>query len=139
MAKCTGSNYPAINSSDLAEINLPCPPSLQEQQKIAECLSSLDELIGSQNKKVDSLLSYKKALMQQLFPREGETQPRLRFPEFKKEASWKQRKVGEMLMETQRPIALSDTTEYRLVTVKRRYGGLVLRTSSLPRCESSKP
>lgn len=30
-------------------------------------------------------------------------------------------------METQRPIALSDTTEYRLVTVKRRYGGLVLR------------
>ena len=79
IAKCTGSNYPAINSSDLAEIHLPIPPTLPEQQKIAECLSSVDELIAAQARKVDALKTHKKGLMQQLFPREGETQPRLRF------------------------------------------------------------
>lgn len=80
IAKCTGSNYPAINSSDLAEIELPLPPTLAEQQKIAECLSSVDEVIAAQARKVDALKTYKNGLMEQLFPREGETQPRLRFP-----------------------------------------------------------
>jgi type I restriction enzyme S subunit len=53
-----------------------------EQQKIADCLSSLDELIAAQARKVEALKTHKKGLMQQIFPREGETQPRLRFPEF---------------------------------------------------------
>jgi len=88
MAKCTGSNYPAINSSDLAEIQLPLPPTLAEQQKIAECLSSVDELMAAQGRKVDALKTHKTGLMQQLFPREGETQPRLRFPEFQDAGEW---------------------------------------------------
>ena len=81
IAKCTGSSYPAINSSDLAEVPLALPKP-DEQQKIADCLSSLDELIAAQARKVDALKTHKKGLMQQLFPREGETQPRLRFLEF---------------------------------------------------------
>ena len=63
-------------------------PTLQEQQKIADCLSSLDELIAAQARKVDALKTHKKGLMQQLFPREGETQPRLRFPEFRSAGEW---------------------------------------------------
>jgi type I restriction enzyme S subunit len=63
-------------------------PLLPEQQKIADCLSSLDELIAAQTRKVDALKSHKKGLMQQIFPREGETQPRLRFPEFKNAGEW---------------------------------------------------
>ena len=59
-----------------------------EQQKIADCLSSVDELIAAQARKVDALKTHKKGLMQQLFPREGETQPRLRFPEFQDAAEW---------------------------------------------------
>ncbi len=82
IAKCTGSSYPAINSSDLAEVPLAIP-NPDEQKKIADCLSSLDELIAAQARKVDALKTHKKGLMQQLFPREGETQPRLRFPEFR--------------------------------------------------------
>ena len=63
-------------------------PSPAEQQKIAECLSSVDELIAAQARKVDALKTHKKGLMQQLFPREGETQPRLRFPEFQNAGEW---------------------------------------------------
>jgi restriction endonuclease S subunit len=64
------------------------PTSEPEQQKIAECLSSVDELIAAQARKVDALKTHKKGLMQQLFPREGETQPRLRFPEFQNAGEW---------------------------------------------------
>ncbi len=63
-------------------------PSPAEQQKIADCLSSLDELIAAQGRKVQALKTHKKGLMQQLFPREGETQPRLRFPEFRDAVEW---------------------------------------------------
>jgi type I restriction enzyme, S subunit len=68
MAKSTGSNYPAINSTDLAEIKLPLPPTLAEQHKIADCLSSMDEVIAGQARKVNALKTHKKGLMQQLFP-----------------------------------------------------------------------
>ena len=98
MAKCTGSNYPAINSSDLAEIELPLPPTLPEQQKIAECLSSVDELMAAQARKLDALKTHKKGLMQQLFPREGETQPRLRFPEFQNAGEWESAPLGQLLV-----------------------------------------
>lgn len=63
-------------------------PAPAEQQKIAECLSSLDELIAAQARKLDALKTHKKGLMQQLFPREGQTQPRLRFPKFQSSGEW---------------------------------------------------
>lgn len=72
---------------------LPCQA---EQLKIAECLSSVDKLIAAQARKVDALKAHKKGLMQQLFPREGEIQPRLRFPEFQNAGEWKVRTIGEM-------------------------------------------
>lgn len=69
-------------------------PSKPEQQKIADCLSSLDELIAAQARKLDALKTHEKGLMQQLFPREGETQPRLRFPEFRDSGEWEEATVG---------------------------------------------
>jgi len=63
-------------------------PSPAEQQKIAECLISVDGVIAAQARKMDALKTHKKGLMQQLFPREGETQPRLRFPEFQNDGDW---------------------------------------------------
>jgi type I restriction enzyme S subunit len=76
-----------ISYTQFAELLLPVPGS-SEQQKIASCLSSVDELMAAQARKVDALKAHKKGLMQQLFPREGETQPRLRFPEFRKAGGW---------------------------------------------------
>jgi type I restriction enzyme S subunit len=71
-------------------------PPILEQQKIANCLRSLDELIAAQARKVDALKTHKKGLMQQLFPREGETQPRLRFPEFWEAGEWMVRKLEDL-------------------------------------------
>lgn len=71
-------------------------PSPAEQQKIAECLSSVDELMAAQARKVDALKTHKRGLMQQLFPREGETQPRLRFPEFQTAGEWKSTRFGAL-------------------------------------------
>lgn len=67
------------------EIAIPQQP---EQQKIADCLTSLDEVIAAQGQKVEALKAHKRGLMQQLFPREGETVPRLRFPEFRDAPEW---------------------------------------------------
>jgi len=102
-------------------------PSPAEQKKIAECLTTLDEVIAAQSQKLDALKTHKKWLMQQLFPREGETLPRLRFPEFQNGSGWKLKKIGALLVDTPRPIEMDDETQYSLVTVKRRYGGVVSR------------
>ena len=71
-------------------------PSKAEQQKIADCLSSLDEVIAAQGRKVEALKTHKKGLMQQFFPREGETQPRLRLPEFQDAGEWKETRLGKL-------------------------------------------
>ncbi len=70
-------------------------PSPAEQKKIADCLNSLDELIAAQGRKVEALKTHKKGLMQQLFPREGETVPQLRLPEFQNAGEWETKRVDE--------------------------------------------
>ena len=70
-------------------------PSPAEQQKVAECLSSLDEVIAAQARKLDAIEAHKKGLLQLLFPREGETQPRLRLPEFQNAGVWEVKRVDE--------------------------------------------
>jgi len=67
-----------------------------EQKKVAECLSTLDELIEAESRKLDALKDHKKGLMQQLFPREGETRPRLRFPEFQNAPDWEEKSIGDV-------------------------------------------
>lgn len=79
-------------------------PSLPEQQKIADCLSSLDEVISLESQKLQSLQSYKKGLLQNLFPAEGETVPKLRFPEFEGTVDWEERKLGDVCELTLRSV-----------------------------------
>ncbi|MDQ0587911.1 restriction endonuclease subunit S [Variovorax paradoxus] len=83
-----------------ARIPAATPCDLAEQKKIAECLSSADEVIASQARKVDALRTHKKGLMQQLFPREGKTQPRLRFPKFRNAADWVSDSLGTIFETT---------------------------------------
>ena len=86
---------PKINMDSLREtkVFLPMPA---EQQKIAECLSSLDGLIDAEGRKLEALKAHKKGLMQQLFPQPGQTQPRLRFPEFRDKGEWVANKLSEI-------------------------------------------
>jgi type I restriction enzyme S subunit len=70
-------------------------PNPTEQQKIANCLSSLDDLITAENQKLEALKAHKKWLMQHLFPAEMETVPKLRFGQFKESTDWKQNDLGE--------------------------------------------
>ena len=71
-------------------------PKIEEQQKIADCLSSIDELIELQEQKLAALKQHKKGLMQQLFPSQNDLQaskqaivyPKLRFPQFKDYKGW---------------------------------------------------
>ena len=80
--------------SEYSRLTIPLPPSPAEQQKIASCLSAMDDLIAAQAEKVEALKEKKTGLMQQLFPQPGETTPRLRFPGFTGE--WVECTLGEV-------------------------------------------
>ena len=85
----------SLSIDNIVLLNMPVVfPSPDEQKKIASCLSSLDELIAAENQKLDSLKTHKKGLMQQLFPAEGETLPKLRFAEFKDSGEWEENVLG---------------------------------------------
>ena len=82
-------------------------PEIKEQQKIADCLSSVDDLITAQSEKIETLKKHKKGLMQQLFPTEGETVPQLRFPEFLEDEEWEVKPLSE----------ISENLDYRRVPI----------------------
>lgn len=70
-------------------------PTLPEQKRIADCLSSLDELIEATAQKVETLKEHKKGLMQRLFPAKGKNVPDLRFPEFQGMKGWEKKQVKD--------------------------------------------
>lgn len=94
LVRCTGGTYPAINSGDLKEIKITIP-SLPEQEKIADFFTAMDEKIDAKEKEIEEVKTLKKGFLQQLFPQEGETVPRLRFPGFS--GAWEKKKLGEIL------------------------------------------
>lgn len=85
-----------ISYSQFSSIKIPYPCLFKEQQKIADCLSSIDELIDAESRKLKALEKYKKGLMQKLFPAEGKTLPEWRFPEFRGKREWKIKPLGKI-------------------------------------------
>ncbi|MFN7212184.1 MAG: hypothetical protein ACK5US_04490 [Lysobacteraceae bacterium] len=90
-----GTKVYQISAARLGGIDVTYPNDKSEQHKIADCLTSLDEVIAAQGRKVEALKAHKRGLMQQIFPREGETRPRFRFPEFRNAAEWEATSVGD--------------------------------------------
>lgn len=82
-----------ISSYQTQTVPIPQP---NEQNKIANCFSSLDDLISAVTDKIEVLKEHKKGLMQQLFPAEGKTTPTLRFPEFQNAPAWKPKSLGSI-------------------------------------------
>lgn len=82
-----------ISYKQFSDILIP-KPIKKEQKKIANCLSSLEELITAYSHKLDALKDYKKGLMQNLFPQKGQKVPNHRFPEFENDGEWVEKNIG---------------------------------------------
>jgi len=85
----SGTTVKHIYPSQIITCRLPIIKNSDEQQKIAACLSSLDEVIAGESQKLEVLKEHKKGLLQNLFPQQGETVPKLRFKEFEDSGEWK--------------------------------------------------
>lgn len=85
-----------LSSDIIMSLTIPFPP-FAEQQKIASCLTEMDNTIACQQQKVEALKAHKNGLMQQLFSQSGTISPRLRFPGFTGE--WQEKPLSHFLHE----------------------------------------
>lgn len=92
--RCTGTSYPAINSNDLADIDVNIPINNLEQQRIGDYFRNLDSLITLHQRKYDKLTKVKKAMLEKMFPKNGSLYPEIRFKGFTD--AWEQRKFSEL-------------------------------------------
>ena len=83
-----GSTRYNLSKKAFLKLRVPVPSTPEEQQKIASCLSSLDEVIELHTQKLELLQEHKKGLLQNLFPQEGESVPKVRFSEFEGDGEW---------------------------------------------------
>lgn len=89
-----GAKVYGISANRISPVVLLLPPTKAEQQKIADCLGSLDGLIVAEGRKLAALRDHKRGLMQRLFPQPGKTQPHLRFSEFRNKGEWEESTIG---------------------------------------------
>ena len=92
--RAQGKSVVHLHNSDLQEVNL-IFPLLNEQRKISTLFEKMDNIITLHQRKLNNLKLKKKALLQKLFPKNGERYPELRFPGFTD--AWEQRKLNEFL------------------------------------------
>lgn len=86
-----GTSIKGITKTELIEQSISIPSSGQEQNLISNVLSKIDSIITLHQRKLDNLKLKKKALLQKLFPKNGDRYPELRFPGFTD--AWEQRKA----------------------------------------------
>lgn len=97
-----GSGVKNLNAEIIQNLIIHYPLSIIHSNKIASCLSSLDEVISAHSQKLDLLKDHKKGLMQNLFPQDGDAStssarvPKFRFKEFEKDGEWVEKKLGEI-------------------------------------------
>jgi len=91
----TGSTRKRIGLVVLKNLSFLVPQNKKEQQKIANTLSSLDDLLQAETERLALLKEHKKGLLQQLFPKQGEKVPQLRFEEFVGDGDWEEKELGD--------------------------------------------
>ena len=91
---CAGSGQPFVSYNDLNNIDVVVPNSKEEQTKIGEYFTNLDNLITLHQRKLVNLNNIKKSMLGKLFPKKGEKYPEVRFEGFTGE--WEQRKVSDI-------------------------------------------
>ena len=98
LRRCTKASRMMSNltTKEFLEEQILCP-TLEEQKLIGEFIVSLDKNITLHQRKLDNLKLKKKALLQKLFPKNGERYPELRFPGFTD--AWEQREFSDIFSE----------------------------------------
>ena len=89
-----GIKVSSISKSALKDTMIEYPKNLDEQEKIGSLFYHIAKMITLHQRKLDNLKLKKKALLQKLFPKNGERYPELRFPGFTD--AWEQRKLSEV-------------------------------------------
>lgn len=108
------------------------PKDVKEQQKIADCLFSIDDLIDAESRKLKVLEKYKKGLMQKLFPAERQTLPEWRFPEFSDGDGWIKTSLSQIcIMQAGKFINASEISDEQKNNMYPCYGGNGLRGYTL--------
>ena len=119
---------PSLLKTTIGNINIFIPNNENEQKKIVDCFSSLDDLINAVADKIETLKEYKKGLMPQLFPAEGKTTPAFRFPEFQNKGEWEESTLGDICdMQAGKFVSASEICDVKKDTMYPCYGGNGLR------------
>lgn len=120
---CTGTSYPAINSTDLSNLLIKLPIAKAEQTKIGQYMMRIDHLITLHQRKCEETKKIKKYMLQKMFPQNGSKVPEIRFGGFTDD--WEQRKLGDIFLE----YTEKNHSELPVLTIVQG-GGTVLREES---------
>ena len=107
-----GTSIKGITKTELIEQSISIPRSSQEQNLISNVLSKIDSIITLHQRKLEHLNLKKKALLQKLFPKNGERYPELRFPGFTD--AWEQRKLESLFTKYEDKVNTPDSGYWRL-------------------------
>lgn len=118
-----------LKVSDMLKYEL-LVPSIQEQNIISSFLNNVDYIITLHQCKLNNLKLKKKALLQKLFPKNGERYPELRFPGFTD--AWEQRKLGEIFEYLQNNTLSRDSLNYKIPNIKNiHYGDILVKFNEI--------
>lgn len=95
--RCTGTSYPAINSNDLAQIEVRIPKLREEQIEIGKLFRKIDKTIALYQQELITLKQTRQGFLQKMFPKEGEFEPEVRFPGFTED--WEERRLNTVFKE----------------------------------------
>lgn len=85
---------PKLMNNVMGDISIMIPSSFEEQDRLSDFLNQLDDTIALHQRKLELIKQLKQGFLQQMFVREDEKGPVLRFADF--ESEWEQRKLGEI-------------------------------------------
>ncbi|MGU5502258.1 restriction endonuclease subunit S [Streptococcus anginosus] len=108
-------------------------PDTAEQTAIGDFFSTLDRSIALHQRELENLKNRKKSLLQKMFPKNGESVPKIRFPEFKTAPAWEQRKLGEVVSAEKKGKAKADMIGDESVYLDTEYlnGGQIVKVNAV--------
>ena len=124
-----GSTFVEVSGKQMEKMSLVLP-SLEEQKQIGRFFRTIDDSITLHQRKLNNLKLKKKALLQKLFPKNGERYPELRFPGFTD--AWEQRKLGEIFEYLQNNTLSRDSLNYKIPNIKNiHYGDILVKFNEI--------